>query len=89
MNLQEKTILIDLDNPKQLYDFRLLNCRLFMQNNGHNKVFEKYCEFYNLPKTAERAVRFRYFWRGGVKDIATLEKYEAMINQLPTKEIKK
>jgi hypothetical protein len=26
MNLQDKTLTVDLDNPKQLYDFELLNC---------------------------------------------------------------
>lgn len=82
MNIQEKTIKVDLDNPKQLYDFRLLNCRLFMQNNGHRDVFEKYCKFYDFKPTAERAVRFRYFWRGGVRDVSTLEKYEQMIEDL-------
>lgn len=82
MNLQEKKVVINIDDPKQLYDWRLSNCVLYMKNNGYRNVFEKYFTYYNLEPTAELSVRFRYFWRGSVKDEPTLLKYETLIKSL-------
>jgi hypothetical protein len=82
MNLQDKALTVDLDNPKQLYDFELLNCKLTVQNLGIRNVFEVYCEFYELKKTAELAVRFRYFWAGRKKDIDLLSSYKEFIQSL-------
>ena len=82
MRLREKTLTIDIDDPKQIYEWRRQNCVLFMKNKGHRNVFEKYCEFYDLKPTAELNVRFRYFWAGRTRDEVMLEKYEKLVNHL-------
>ena len=84
MNIQKLTIEIDLDEPKQLYDFQLLNCRTWMSNKGITEVFKWYCNFYEIGEKEAKKIepRFRNFWSGRIKDEPTLAKYMDMIETI-------
>ncbi len=84
MNIQDKIIKIDVEDPKQVYDFELLECKNFMAQTGRKKVFQEYCNFYKIDKDEAKKIerRFRNFWSNRITDHSTLEKYQNMIKQL-------
>lgn len=84
MNIQDKIIKTDVDDPKQVYDVELVECKNFMAQKKRKKVFQEYCEFYKIGKDEAKRIeaRFRNFWSNRITDYATLEKYKNMIKQI-------